>query len=117
VVTENPRVLGTIHALEAGDLDRVGQLMEESHKSLRDDYGVSCTELDLLVGLAMNCPGVFGSRMTGAGFGGCTVSLVRRSALPEFRERVTMDYKDQTGLTPEITVTRPGRGAAIVELF
>jgi galactokinase len=116
VVTENPRVLETIQALEADDLDRVGQLMQESHRSLRHDYEVSCIELDLLVSLATECPGVIGSRMTGAGFGGCTVSLVQRSALDEFRNRVATEYERQTGLTPEITITRPAAGAAIVEV-
>ena len=115
IVTENPRVLDTIQALEIGDLDRVGRLMRESHRSLRDDYEVSCAELDLLVSLAMECPGVFGSRMTGAGFGGCTVSLVQRSDLDEFRDRVAMGYERQTGLPPEITVTRPAPGAGVVE--
>ncbi|MFH1742957.1 MAG: galactokinase [bacterium] len=117
IVTENPRVLNAINALENGDIERLGELMCESHNSLRDDYEVSCPELDLLVGLALDCPGVIGSRMTGAGFGGCTVSLVQQSSLDEFHSRVAEGYEKETGRSPEITVTRPGSGAAIVDVF
>ncbi len=117
VVTENPRVLETIDALKTGDLRRIGELMLDSHKSLRDDYEVSCKELDLLVDLAMECPGVYGSRMTGAGFGGCTVSLVDKERVTEFKNRVVEGYLRETGRDSEITVTRPGPGAAVVETF
>ncbi|HQP99089.1 MAG TPA: galactokinase [bacterium] len=117
IVTENPRVLLAVKALETGDLREFGRLMVESHQSLRDNYEVSCPELDLLVDLAMECPGVAGSRMTGAGFGGCTVSLVERSAIEEFRANMTSRYATKTGREPEIHVTRPGSGAAIVDVF
>jgi len=117
IVTENPRVLETIDALQIGDLKRIGELMLDSHRSLKDDYEVSCRELDLLVDLAMGSPGVYGSRMTGAGFGGCTVSIVEKADLPEFRNSVVEAYREKTGLIPEITVTRPGPGAAVVETF
>ncbi len=115
VVTENRRVLETVEALQVGDLQRVGRLMLESHASLRNDYEVSCRELDLLVELAMECGGTIGSRMTGAGFGGCTVSLVRYNALDEFRAQVEAGYERQTGYRPVIVVTRPAPGASIVE--
>ena len=117
VVTENLRVLRAVAALESGDLREFGRLMMESHQSLRDDYEVSCPELDLLVDLAMECPGVAGSRMTGAGFGGCTVSLVERSCLDQFGEHVISRYARKAGREPEIHVTRPGSGAATVDVF
>ena len=117
VVTENPRVLDTIEALQTGDLNRVGNLMQESHNSLRDDYEVSCPELNVLVDLAMNCQGVLGARMTGAGFGGCTVNLVEKSQVDHFRDRIVSAYKEETGRFPEITVTRPAQGATIVDVF
>ena len=117
VVTENPRVLDTIEALRTGDLNRVGTLMRESHNSLRDDYEVSCPELNLLVDLAMDCQGVVGARMTGAGFGGCTVNLVEKSHLDGFRDRIVSAYEKETGRSPEITITRPAQGATIVDVF
>jgi galactokinase len=75
-LTENARTLEAASALEAGDLDRVGRLMDQSHASLRDDYEVSCPELDAMAECAQGAPGVFGARMTGAGFGGCVIALV-----------------------------------------
>ncbi|HOE12495.1 MAG TPA: galactokinase [bacterium] len=117
VMTENPRVLEGVRSLESGDPAKFGRLMLESHRSLRDDYEVSCPELDLLVDLAIECRGVAGSRMTGAGFGGCTVSLVERSCLDQFCAHVISRYARKTGREPEIYVTRPGSGAAIVDVF
>lgn len=103
VVAENKRTLDATTALKKGNLDDFGRLMVASHESLRDDFEVSCKELDLLVKIATNTPGVLGSRMTGAGFGGCTVSLVHDSAVPTLTENLG-EYTSQTGLTPGVFV-------------
>jgi galactokinase len=110
-VQENARVLAAADALESGDLARFGSLMRESHRSLRDDYEVSCDELDLLVRLADGIEGVFGARMTGGGFGGCTVNLVLEEAVPRFREQVAAGYRSATGHSPEIHVCEAADGA------
>jgi galactokinase len=114
VVTENERVLQAAQALRTNDVRRFGELMYESHLSLRDDYEVSCTELDLLVDIAKRCEGVYGARMTGGGFGGCTVNLVVNDALEQFRSYVTFEYAKITGKTPEIYVCSAGEGAGRV---
>ncbi|MGQ9683977.1 MAG: galactokinase [Anaerolineae bacterium] len=114
VVSENARVLQAVRALEAGQAEVMGQLMDASHASLRDDYEVSSRELDLMVALARQAPGCLGARMTGAGFGGATVSLVREQDVPAFVETVSARYLADTGLKPDITVTRPAAGAGIV---
>ncbi len=111
VITENGRVLAAGEALEQGDLNRFGKLMAESHQSLRDDYEVSVDELDLMVELAQQVEGVYGARMTGGGFGGCTVNLVRNENVEEFRARVPEDYERVTNLKPEIYITTPANGA------
>jgi len=111
VVTENQRVLAAAKALRAGEADRFGQLMYQSHASLRDDYQVSCKELDLLVDLASSCPGVYGARMTGGGFGGCTVNLLRADAATSFEEHMARAYREATRILPEIYVCEPGQGA------
>ena len=111
VVTENERVLDAASALKQGDVAKFGQLMNQSHQSLRDDYEVSCAELDLLVGLARKVEGVFGARMTGGGFGGCTVNLVRRDKIDEFQNTVAAGYQEATGLTPEVYVCKAVKGA------
>ncbi|MDY7042276.1 MAG: galactokinase [Chloroflexota bacterium] len=115
VVHENDRVLRAVAALRAGDLDTFGWLMNKSHASLRNDYEVSCPELDALVMAAWRVAGVYGSRMTGAGFGGCTVSLVDESAVGAFRERVTAAYQSATGTVPEIYVCRAEAGVGAVD--
>jgi len=115
VVHENDRVLRAVAALRAGDLDTFGQLMDESHASLRNDYEVSCPELDALVMAAWRVAGVYGSRMTGAGFGGCTVSLVDEGAVEAFRERVASAYQAATGIAPEIYVCRAEAGVSVVD--
>ena len=114
VVTEDARVLASAEALRRGDLARFGQLMNASHDSLRDDYEVSCPEVDLLVDLARGLPGVLGARMTGGGFGGCTVNLVARSALEPFRREVMDAYRRRTGLEPRLWVSAAAAGAALV---
>jgi UDPglucose--hexose-1-phosphate uridylyltransferase len=113
VVSENARVRESVIALRAGDLVRFGRLMVASHASLRDDYQVSCPEVDLLVDLACATPGVLGARITGGGFGGATVNLVARDALDEFRVRVVDGYRRRTGREGRLVVTAPAAGARI----
>jgi galactokinase len=102
VVSENARVAEARSALARGDAEAFGRLMYDSHRSLRDDYEVSCAELDLLVELASRSKGVCGARMTGGGFGGCTVSLVSREQVEEFAHTVAADYERATGRKPEL---------------
>lgn len=111
VVTENARVLQAAEALERSDLAEFGRLMGESHRSLRYDYEVSCYELDLLVELAAGRNGVYGARMTGGGFGGCTVNLVESGAVEEFRQAISAGYQQATGKTPKIYVSEAASGA------
>jgi galactokinase len=111
VVTENQRVLEAARVLEEGDLERFGELMNASHESLRDDYEVSSKELDALVELARKQRGVLGARMTGAGFGGCTVNLVRTAAAESFAEAVREGYLKALGLEAEIYVCEASDGA------
>jgi galactokinase len=114
VVTENARVLDAIRALEAGRPEEFGRLMDASHASLRDDFEVSSPELNLMVEVARGAPGCLGARMTGAGFGGATVNLVREGQVQAFVEAVGAGYQARTGLKPEITVTRAAAGAGLV---
>lgn len=111
VVTENARTLLAADALRASDFPEMGRLMIESHESLRDDYAVSCVELDVMVEIAVSLDGVYGARMTGGGFGGCTVNLVQRHALGKFQETVTTEYNKATGKIPTIYISEPGAGA------
>ncbi len=113
VVSENQRVLEAVKVLESGDLERFGELMNQSHESLRDDYEVSSKELDQLVELARRQPGVWGARMTGAGFGGCTVNLVRADAAESFAQAVAIGYEKALGLKAEIYVCRASDGALV----
>lgn len=115
VVTENHRVLTGIEALKTGDLESFGKALTASHHSLQHDFKVSCPELDLLVELALEVPGVLGSRMTGAGFGGCTVSLVPRSKVSLFEKTVGEEYLAKTGLQAEFYVFNASQGAGIRE--
>ena len=110
VITENARVLAAGTALETGELNAFGQLMNSSHRSLAADYEVSCKELDLMVELARRVPGVYGARMTGGGFGGCTVNLVRAENVDEFKQTVARDYEQATGLAPEIYICSAANG-------
>jgi galactokinase len=111
VVIEDQRVLAGATALQSQDADRFGRLMYESHSSLRDDYEVSCKELDLLVDLAASSPGVYGARMTGGGFGGCTVNLVRTDYATAFKANIGLKYEEATGIAPDIYVWEPAQGA------
>lgn len=113
VVSENERVLKAVKDLENGDLESFGRLMVASHESLRDDYEVSCRELDVLVELALKQQGVLGARMTGAGFGGCTVNLVRAGAAESFAEAVQEGYNKATGLNAEVYVCEASNGALV----
>ena len=117
VVTENARTLAAAEHLEARDFASVGALMYESHRSLRDDFEVSCPELDVLVDLAGDigdAGGVFGSRMTGGGFGGCTVTLVRTRSVATVADKLAVEYKQRTGRTLTHFVSKPARGAHLV---
>jgi galactokinase len=115
VISENARVLASAAALTQGDWATFGQLMNESHRSLRDDYEVSCDELDLLVRLASGSAGVYGARMTGGGFGGCTINLVQAETVHEFERFVAQEYQRATGHVPEIYVCAAADGAGQVE--
>jgi galactokinase len=115
VVTEDDRVLTSAEALEVNDLGTLRKVMAESHRSLRDDFEVSCKELDLLVQLAETAPGVHGARMTGAGFGGCTINLVRSDFVAPFRAMISKEYEQRTGLKPDIYVCDAADGAGPVE--
>lgn len=116
VILENQRVLKGVQALKRGDFSLFGELMNQSHQSLRDLYEVSCPELDLMVEIARSTKGVLGSRLTGAGFGGCTVSLVKAWAVRDLKENILEIYPKQTGLTPEVYVTQPGEGGRVKRL-
>ena len=111
VVGENERTLKAASALAFGNLAEMGMLMSQSHQSLKDDYQVSCHELDVLVESAMSLPGVLGARMTGGGFGGCTISLVAEAAVGSFMQKVAQEYEATTQITPEIFVTHATDGA------
>lgn len=115
VITENARVLAAARALEAADLAEFGTLMLASHKSLRDDYRVSCRELDLLVDLALDArrimPGIYGARMTGGGFGGSTVNLVDSAVAEDFASFVVKEYKKATGIAGAVYICAPADGA------
>jgi galactokinase len=110
VIAEDARVMQAADALEQNRLDDLRRAMAGSHRSLRDDYEVSCAELDLLVELANQTPGVHGARMTGAGFGGCTINLVDADAVDEFRDRVSAGYEQRTGIKPEIYICHAADG-------
>jgi len=111
VITENARVKSAVEAFQRGESKALGPLMQDSHRSLRDDYEVSCRELDLMVEIAMAQPGLIGARMTGGGFGGCTINLVESAAVSDFKRKVAAEYSSKTGLTPEIYVSPASEGA------
>ncbi len=113
VVHENARVLEAVRALESGDLSHFGRLMLQSHESLRDLYEVSCPELDTLVASALAVDGTVGARLTGAGFGGCTVNIVRLEAVELFREQVGGDFRRRFGYDPGFLVCRAAQGVEV----
>jgi galactokinase len=115
VIAENERVLAGVTALRAGQVETFGLLMDAAHASMSVDYGASCTEVDTLVSLACQQPGVLGARITGAGWGGGVVALVRRDSDASWTERVRAAYRASTGLDCQILVCRPGTGAGQVD--
>jgi len=116
VVSENTRTRECCTAVKLGLWDKVGELMNASHASLRDDFEVSCEELDVLVEIAQRQPGVFGSRMTGGGFGGCTVTLVKEENVESVTEALKAGYKEKTGKECQCFVTHPGAGARVLAI-
>ena len=110
-VYENQRTLRAVEALKANDISTFGKLMNDSHVSLRDDYETSCEECDILAEEAWKIKGVIGSRITGGGFGGCTVSIVKNEAVDTFKEKLGKIYKEKTGIDPEFYVVDIGDGA------
>ena len=111
VVRENERVLACWRALQSNDLPSIARLMAESHASLRDLYQVSCPELDLMVELSQSLPGFAGARMTGGGFGGCTVNLVHTSAASQFAAQLAAAYHHKTQVHPDVYICSATRGA------
>lgn len=110
-VYENQRTIKAVEALKAGDIETFGALMNETHISLRDDYEVSCAEVDALVEIAWSTEGVLGSRITGGGFGGCTVNIVKNNAVEAFVENIKTEYPKRTGIEAEIYFADIGEGA------
>lgn len=113
VVEENARVIKAVEALERKDLVSFGQLMKLSHQSLKELYQVSSPELDFLVEVAINCEGVYGSRLTGAGFGGCTVTIAEKNSVPALKEKLIYAYQDRFGFAPDIYELEPTSGAMV----
>ena len=111
-VYENQRTIDAVTALKAGDIENFGKLMNQSHISLRDDYDVSCEEIDILVDLAWQIPGVLGSRITGGGFGGCTVSIVKDESVDTFIETIGKTYLEKVGHEAEFYTVDIGDGAS-----
>ena len=114
-ITENARVLQAVAAAQKNDLAAFGTLMNASHESLKNDYEVSCAELDTMVEIARTQPGCLGARLTGAGFGGCTVNLVRADAVAAFTTNVVREYQTRTKIAPQIYVCRAMDGASILK--
>lgn len=113
-VYENQRTIKAVAALKNNDIEEFGRLMNASHVSLRDDYEVSCQEIDILVDLAWKIPGVIGSRITGGGFGGCTVSIVKNDAVDTFIATLGEEYKKAVGHEAEFYVVDIGDGASVI---
>mmetsp|Transcript_15677 Transcript_15677/g.23749 ORF Transcript_15677/g.23749 Transcript_15677/m.23749 type:complete len:404 (-) Transcript_15677:155-1366(-) len=116
VVTENQRTMEAKTNLESGNWKEVGRLMNQSHSSMRDDYEVSCEEIDILTELAQNFEGVYGSRLTGGGFGGCTVTLVEKDRVAAFMGHLRKEYKARTGKECDCFETSPRAGARLLDV-
>ena len=114
IVTENARVLEAERALETGDFVACGRAMNASHLSMRDDFEITCPEVDMLAGLAQNVKGVYGSRMTGGGFGGCTISLIEEWAIDKTSQMLTDGYRIAMGRDVDIYVCAPSDGAQLI---
>lgn len=115
ILTENQRVHQVAKLFGQGTTDGLSEIMAESHRSLRDDYEVSSRELDLMVEIARRQPGVYGARMTGGGFGGCTINFVEISSAAEFQRQVSAEFEKATGLRPDIYICEASHGAELVE--
>jgi len=111
VITENTRTVAAAEALQRGDLAQLGRLMAEAHASYSKDFEASCLEADAMVALAQDLPGLIGARLTGGGFGGCTINLVVRANAPEFTEVLAKRYAAETGMVPQIMVCHASGGA------
>jgi galactokinase len=116
VISENDRTLAAADALRAGDLSTFGELMTASHVSLRDDFEVSCPELDLLVDIALAGNGVYGARLTGAGFGGCMVVLVEKRAANHLIDTIEKRYAAATGRQAAAYICRASAGVSEIEI-
>jgi galactokinase len=114
VITENERTTAMASALTNGDWSTCGQLMGSSHRSMKEDFEITCPEIDCLVEVALSVEGVIGSRMTGGGFGGCTVSLIETKRTTEILDTITNRYRSTTGIVPTAFVTQPAQGAISV---
>jgi galactokinase len=112
VLSENLRVTAFLQAARQSNPSAMGSYLMQSHRSLKEDYEVSCAELDFLVESAMDVSGVYGARMTGGGFGGCTVNLLNRDAVPEFRGRIRSIYQYRYGVDPQVIICEPAAGAS-----
>jgi galactokinase len=115
IIAENDRVCQAASAFQTGEVGDLFQLMADSHRSLRDDFAVSCRELDIMVEIASRQRGIYGARMTGGGFGGCTINLVDAAESLEFQRRVTAEYESATGLRPDIYVCEASQGVEAIE--
>jgi galactokinase len=113
VITENARTLEAADAMSAGDARKMGQLMVASHASMRDDFEISRRELDVMVEIALKQPGCYGARMTGGGFGGCAIALIRDDVADRFCENVFQAYKLETGLTSALYICKATNGAEV----
>jgi galactokinase len=114
VITENERVLEAVDAFETGAIGKLRQLMADSHRSLRDDYEVSRPELNTMVEIAMRQHGILGARMTGGGFGGCTIKLVETEHAEEFQHGISVEYANKMGLRPDIYLCKASQGAEVI---
>jgi galactokinase len=110
VIFENERVKRAVESLEKGDLDKLGKLIIQSHKSLKELYEVSCKELDIMVEAFLKSDGVYGARMTGAGFGGCAIALIKQEVQEEIIKKASKEYEKKTGIKGEFYITRISDG-------
>jgi galactokinase len=115
VISENERVLQAVEAMQTGDAVQMGQLMNASHVSMRDDFEITNAELNIMVRLAQGQPGCYGARMTGGGFGGCAVALLKADLADQFAREVAQQYETETTLKPSVYICHPSNGAELVE--
>jgi len=115
IITENERTLEAADSMKAGDAKRMGELMIESHLSMRDDFEISRPEMDIMVEIAIRQPGCYGARMTGGGFGGCAVAMIDQGSVKTFTENVAAEYETSTHLKPSLYVCSATNGAEIIQ--